>query len=167
MTIVTALDVIRGQLEAALRKAEARADGWVSLSNLLEPDGRPLVATQGKIVMALANITHAPETRNLPLPPAGQPAGPPALELLVLFFANFHGQNYAHGIAAISATVDFFQRTPVFTKANVLHLDPAIGQLTMTPVNLDVATLASLMAMHATRYLPSVCYTLRLIPTGT
>lgn len=169
MMINTALDLVRRQLDAFLRKADPRAEGWVILSNLVDPDGRPFAATKGKIVMALANIIHAASTRNQPIAAAGHAVAPPPIEaeLLVLFFANFHGQHYAEGLTAIARTIDYFHRMPVFSHANAPDLDPTIDRLTMTPTNLDLPALSSLMGMHGAGYLPSVCYTLRLIPLAT
>ncbi len=158
-----ALELIRKQLDAFLRSADANAQ--VILSNVVDPDGRPVAAASGKMVMTLANVTHAASSHNR-LPAAGHTPAAAALDALVLFFANYAGDHYAEGLTALSRTIDFFERTPLISRANAPDLDAAIERVVVMPAAFNLAELASLIAMHGGRYLPSACYTLRLIPAS-
>ena len=111
--IRTVLALIRNQLNAFLQNADRRVEDWVVVSNIVDRQGRPLDAATDKVVMVLANITHATSAGTNGRPAQATPGvvARPALplELFVLFFANFEGQHYAEGLAAISRTIDFFR----------------------------------------------------------
>jgi hypothetical protein len=166
--IRTVLELIRNQLNAFLRNADPRVEDWVVLSNIVDHQGRPFAAAKGKVVMVLANITHA-TSAGTSSPPARATPGVGAqaalpIELFIVFFANFDGQHYAEGLAAISRIIGFFHGNPIFTHANVADLDPSIDRLTMELADLTLPELHDLMGMLGAKYLPSTCYKLRTIP---
>ena len=83
---------------------------------------------------------------------------------MVMLFANFYGNTYTTGLAALSQTIVFFQQTPVFTHSILPELDHNVDRLTFELVNLDLAQLNSLMTLAGTKYLPSVVYKVRTLP---
>ena|SRR5258708_894339 len=160
--LTTALEFVRARLNAALQAAEHRADDWVILSNIVGQDDIAFANARGRIAMVLVNLAQG----------AGAPVGPPGgthlvpsparVEPLIAFVANFEGQHYAQGLTAMSRTIGFFHRTPVFTPGP----GASIGSLTMQAVDLSLADVSCVMAMMGVKYLPSVFYQLRGVSVG-
>lgn len=152
-TLATSLELIRGQLDAALRAAEPRADDWVILTNVIGQDGVLFEDARDKVAMMLVNIASDATLRAAPNPGAAPPA---RLDLLVAFVANFENRDYAKGLTAIARTIAFFQQTPVFAAP-----DGGNTTLTMVAADLSLEHVGGVMAMLGLRYRPSVFYRLR------
>jgi hypothetical protein len=163
--IRTILELLRGRLNEFLQNAEPRSDDWVILSNVVDHDGKVVEAANNKVVISLADIRRDAASANMPLPHGGGTASPPLnVNLLLVFFANFANVQYAEGLSAISRTIGFFHRTPIFTPGNLPGLDPSIAKLTMVPVNLVLSDQQALRDMLGLRHLPAVTYELRSVP---
>jgi hypothetical protein len=166
-SIRTVLELIRGELNTFLQNADRREEDWVILSNVVDHEGHAFESAKDKIVITLANITHETVTLAGNQPPGQGGAGavhPPLyIDLFLLFLANFRDRNYLEGLSLISRTIGFFQQNPVFTRANMPGLDHGIDKLTMELTNLSLSEIRDLMSMLGMKYLPSVCYKLRMI----
>ena len=157
-TLATSLELIRGQLNAALQAAEPRADDWVILTNVIGQDGVLFEDARDKVAMLLVNIAGDATLRASPNP-AGVP--PARLDLLVAFVANFENRDCAKGLTAIARTIAFFRQTPVFTAP-----DAGVEPLSMLAADLSLADVGGVMAMLGLRYRPSVFYRLRGVSAG-
>jgi hypothetical protein len=135
----------------------------VVLSNIRDHDGGVVLANE-KIALLLINMVHEQVTAAPPNSGAGPNAMPFDINLFVLFFANFQGDRYPHGLTMISETISCFHQTAVFTRGNAPDLPPAIDKLALEYTNLNISELADVMRMLGVRYLPSVCYKVRTLP---
>jgi hypothetical protein len=139
----------------------------VVISNIMDHDGRVVLAKE-KIALVLINMVHEQATAG----PANSGVGPNAIHaqppfdinLFVLFFANFQGDQYAHGLTMISETISCFHQTAVFTRVNAPDLPPSIDKLALEYTNLNISELDDVMRMIGVRYLPSVCYKVKTLP---
>lgn len=167
--IQTTLEALRQRLDDTFQNADRRPDEWVLLSNLVDLEGHPFDGARNKLVLSLVNI--APETSlsaswgAAPTKGGSYVTTPPPLhvELFLLFTANFAGNNYPQGVGMISRTVSFFQQNPVFTRESAPELDPSISKLSLDLVRLDFADISHLVGVMGVRYLPMVCYRLRML----
>lgn len=159
------LEAVRRRMNEFIRAVEPGQEDWVVLSNLVNPDGTPVEAARGKLVMFLAGIeketvgsTAAEQGRTSAVPP------PLYVDLYVLLLANFYDAGYADGLGMISLAISFFQQNPSFTPASLPDLPPAVDRLSWEMTNLDLPSLRSLMRIAGIEYLPSVYYRVRLLP---
>jgi hypothetical protein len=168
--IQSTLEMIRRELNDKLMAEDPRREDAVILSNIVDLNGAPLANAQDKVVMCLANIQHEQGVSAWLSDPAvvSDRAGvvPPPLyiDLYVLFYANFSGQNYPGGLGMISRTIAFFQQNPVFTHDNLPGLDPKIDKLRFEFTGLDLASLDCLLRIMGANYLPSAYYRVSMIP---
>lgn len=165
MRIDAALSLVVNELNTHLQGAFGGSD-WAILSNPVDREGQRHQRGQNKILAVVAGIGADTPARRRPAPRGTETreAPPLALELLVLFFANFEGADYPRGLAAVSETMAFFHRTPLFTRENLPGLDQAVDRVVFEPHPLDIADLERLMDLIGVIYRPCVCYSVRLIP---
>jgi hypothetical protein len=136
----------------------------VVISNIREHDGRVVLAND-KIALVLINMVHEQVTSNRGVGPnAGHANRSLDINLFVLFFANFQGNQYAHGLTMISETISCFQQTPLLTRVHAADLPPSIDKLALEYTNLNISELDDVMRMLGVRYLPSVCYKVKTLP---
>ena len=168
-TIRNVLDAIRARANDYFRARYVSDGDVVILGNSANPDGSSNTATSDKIVLSVYNITHETIVSQYltQKPSAGSFAtvSPPLyIDLHLVAMANFAGQNYAAGLAALSQTISFFQQNPIFDHNSTPQLDPAVDKIALEFVSLPPAEIHAVMAMLGTRYLPCVFYKLRVIP---
>ena len=164
------LELVKAKLDAFLGEAHEGHEGWVVLSNLVDHEGHPADGTKDKLVMYLANIQH--ETvigtpGRTAVMGSGQysiVAPPLYINLWLLIVANFSGKNYPDGLAMISRAIAFLHQNSYFTRENSPTLPAGIEKLALEMVNLDFTELNYLFGVSGAKYLPSVCYKIRLIP---
>ncbi|SOD04205.1 Protein of unknown function [bacterium JGI 053] len=159
------LEAVRRRMNEFIHVAEPREEDWVVLSNLVNPDGTPVEATRGKLVMFLAGIQKeaGPGTAAVPGQPSAVPP-PIYVDLYVLLLANFFDASYPEGLGIISKVISFFQQNPSFTHDSLPDLPPEVDRLTWEMTNLDPPSLRSLMGLAGIEYLPSVYYKVRMLP---
>lgn len=167
--IRTTLQAVCQRMNEFIRAAEPRPEDWVVLSNLVDPDGKPVEATRGKLVMFLAGIQKESlvSTYNGAVPAGeGFAIVPPPLyvDLYVLLLANFYDANYADGLGMISLAISFFQQYPSFTPVTLPGLPADVDRLSWEMTNLDPLNLSYLMGIAGVKYLPSAYYKVRLLP---
>lgn len=164
------LTLVRQKLDEFLGNAVASNEDWVVLSNLVDPAGEPYDGARNRVVMFLANIQNDStiSTHNRTAPIGNDQhavVSPPIYVVLhVLLIANFYDKNYAEGLEMISRTISFFQQNPSFTSATLPDLDPEIEKLSFKMVSLDMTDLNYVMGLVGAKYLPTVCYKVRLLP---
>jgi Pvc16 N-terminal domain len=165
-----ALELIRNRLNAFLGSADPRPEGWVVLGNLVDHEGKPFPGAENKLVMFLGNVEYE-ASMSLPGRTAQlngdtyvSVAAPRLINVWLLFVANFYNQSYPDGLDILSRTIAFFQQHPRFTHDSDPALDPRIEKLTVEMVNLDFMQLNYVMSMTGAKYLPMVCYKMRMIP---
>jgi hypothetical protein len=168
--IQRSLTLIRDRLNEYFQVADPSPEAWVTLSNIVDQDGTAVQEARNKIVMFLANIQQ--DTTISTWNPAAPASGdrfvmlPPPLyiNVYVLFFANFSGQNYPQGLGMMSGTIQFFQENPFFDHQNLPDLPRPIDKLAFELTNLDAVGLNYLMGLAGVKYLPSVYYKVRMFP---
>lgn len=170
--IKNTLEAVRERMNEFIRAAEPRREDWVVLSNLVDPDGKPVENVRGKLVMFLAGIQKETmiSTYNGAVPAGnGFSVIPPPLyvDLYVLMVANFYDANYAEGLRMISLAISFFQQYPSFTPATLPQLPAEIERLSWEMTNLDPLNLSYLLGIAGIKYLPCVYYKVRLLPFQT
>lgn len=163
------LEVLRMQLETALRAIDVRPEEWVILANAVDPDGRMFERARNKMAMMLVGLQSEPAPRMVPASPAAGDrsatmAPPLYLNARVLFVANFSDDTYGQGLEMLSRTIAFFQQNPFFTRDNAPNLPPEIDKIAMDFVNLTVSETSDLMAMLGLRCMPFALYALRTLP---
>lgn len=163
-----AIAYIARQLNASLRHRFGLAEDLVVASNLLEQDGGVVPEVANKVAVFLVNVERETVTYRAPtIGPTGvravANAAPVALNLMVMFAANFSGSNYAESLKFLSGTIGFFQAHPAFDPQRDPGLDPRIERLTLEIENLNTAELSNLWGVLSGRYLPSILYRVRMV----
>lgn len=165
------LVLIREKLEEALQNSQRRERPWVSLSNVMDQQGQPYDDAKRSIVMFLANITRENTISTYePSVPARDGnsyvsvAPPIYINLHLIFYANFEGEDYGTGLSLISQVIAFFQQNHRFNQELLPGLNPIVTQLTFDLANLDSTDLSYLMGLMGTKYLPTAYYKVRMIP---
>jgi hypothetical protein len=168
--IQQACELIRNRLNAFLGSVDPGSDGWVVLANLLDHEGKPFPGAENKLVMFVGNVEYdtsmslAGRTTQLSGSTYTSVAAPRLINVSLMFFANFYNQRYADGLDMLSRTISFFQQYPRFTHDSDPALDSRLEKLTVEMVNLDFTQLNYVMSMIGAKYLPMVCFKLRMIP---
>ena len=167
--IHAAINQITFELNQYLKRTFERSEEMVVVSNILEQDGTVAAHIDNKVVAFLVNIEK--ETIASGHPQAKTFGGsrgvvgnaPLHLNLSLMFAAYFSGGNYPEALKSISATMRFFQMTPVFDHQNTPDLDRRIDRLVLEIENLDIQQLSNLWGILSTRYLPSILYKVRMV----
>jgi hypothetical protein len=168
--IQQAFELIRSRLNAFLGSVDPGSDGWVVVANLVDHEGKPFAGAENKLVMFLGNVEYETamslpaRTTQLSGAAYASVAAPRLINVWMMFFANFSNQRYADGLDLLSRTISFFQQYPRFTHDSDPALDSRLEKLTVEMVNLDFTQLNYVMSMVGAKYLPMVCYKLRMIP---
>jgi hypothetical protein len=164
------LEAVRQRLNEFLQAAEPRAEEWVVLSNLVDPEGKTYDGARNRLVMFLANVqketTVSTATGTVPAGDSqyAMVAPPLYVDLYVLVFANFYDATYTEGLWILSLAISFFQQNPAFTPATLPGLPAGVDRLTFEMSNLDPMGLSFLMGVAGVKYLPSAFYKVRLLP---
>ncbi|WP_393940342.1 Pvc16 family protein [Piscinibacter sakaiensis] len=150
------------QLDQHLRRCFQMNEDLARLSHLLERDGSPVPQCDNKVVVFLVGIEANDNSRQVMDAETGGFArrgssSPAKWNLLVMFAANFDGNNYPEALKLLSSTIQFIEECPVLNRDNAPSLDPQVGKLLLSIQNMPVPEVASLWNMHNNgRYLPSV-----------
>jgi len=168
--IQQSLELIRRRLNAYLAPGDPAADTWVVLSNVVDHEGRPFGGAENRLIMCLANVEYevAMSSPGRTAVRTGSVftsvAAPRFINAWVLFMANFLNERYPDGLDMLSRTIAFFQQNPVFTHATDPQLDANLSKISMEMMNLDLTQLNYVTSMLGAKYVPMVCYKLRMLP---
>jgi hypothetical protein len=173
--INTALDVLRGQLEAYLELANQTvipADGFIVLSNVAKQNGEWAIP-QDKVGMSLINIEEERVFKEQQFNYRNQNGdfeqyNPEIkLNLYVLFCANFVNTssdvNYKEGLKQLSYIISFFQGKNVFTPDNTPSMDANLQRLIVELYSYTFEQQYNFWSILGAKYLPSVLYRIRLV----
>jgi len=164
------LELIRRRLNAFLAADDPTGASWVVLANLVDHEGRPFGGAENKLVMFVGNVEYEAALSTpgrTTVRSGGAYTAVPATRFInvwVVFCANFLNERYPDGLEMLSRTISFFQQHPVFTPDSDPQLDPAVTRLSLEMINLDLTQLNYLTSMTGAKYLPMVCYKLRMLP---
>jgi hypothetical protein len=167
-----AIGLIAAQLNQALRSAFQVSEDLAVVSNLVDVNGNIPRSAGNKLVIFVANIEResvvaAQGARTAVVggdrDAVAQTSAAVHLNLVLMFAANFGGNQYTEALKFISATVAFFQGRALFDHHNSPDLDPRIDRLVLEMVSLDLAELSNLWGMLGGKYVPSVLYRMRMI----
>ena len=167
-----AISLIATQLNQALRSAFQVTEDLAVVSNLVDANGNTPTTAGNKLVIFVTNIeretlvaaqgariTAGAGDRDT----VAQTSAAIHLNLMLMFAANFGGNQYTEALKFISATVSYFQGRTLFDHHNSPDLDPRIERLVLDMVSLDIADLANLWGILGGKYVPSVLYRMRMI----
>ncbi len=165
------INQITFELNQHLKRTFGRSEEMVVVSNILEQDGTVAAHIENKVVAFLVNIEKETVASSHPQAKAKAIGGsrsvvgnaPLHLNLSLMFAACFSGGNYPEALKSISATMRFFQMTPVMDHQNTPDLDRRIDRLVLEIENLDIQQLSNLWGILSTRYLPSILYKVRMV----
>ena len=160
------LETIRALANDHMQNLDPRDDDWIVLADMLDHAGAPDRAVRDRIVMTVFNLTRDTTISNYqPVRGSVSPSAPPLyLNVHLRFAANFTGERYGDGLAALSRLIGFFQQTPYFTRGTAPGLPPEIDRIAVEFENLSLADVREVTDMLGTPYRPSVFYKLRMLP---
>jgi Pvc16 N-terminal domain len=167
-----AIGLIAAQLNQALRSAFQLSEDLVMVTNLVDVSGNVPVTATNRLVLFLANIERETVIAGQGMRVAAgggdrdvvaQTSAAVHLNLMLMFAANFGGNQYTEALKFIAATVGFFQGRALFDHHNSPDLDPRIERLVLEMESLDLAELANLWGILGGKYVPSVLYRMRMI----
>jgi len=167
-----AISLIATQLNQALRTAFQVTEELVVMSNLVDVNGNTPTSAGNRLVIFVTNIERETVVAAQGMrttagagdrDPVAQTSAAVHLNVMLMFAANFGGNQYTEALKFISATVAFFQGRTLFDHHNSPDLDPRIERLVLDMVSLDIAELANLWGILGGKYVPSVLYRMRMI----
>lgn len=161
--IRSALETVCQSLDDDLQRSDRRPDAWVVLTNIFGHDDNRQEAYYDKIVISAYNIGYG-ETGIDPgsVPPFAVKSSSPVITVDIAVTSHFVRERYKDGLSAISRAISYFHRNPVFDHGNSPRLDASVHRMTIQPVNLDIADVSRVIAMHGGIYLPTMFYRLQL-----
>jgi uncharacterized membrane protein len=125
----------------------------VILSGIINQDGSIAASGENKILLTLINI----ERENI-----GKNNGA-HINLYVLFSAYFGGGNYPEALRFLSFIIGYLQSKSVFSKSNTPKMGENIEKLIFEMENLSTERLNNVWATLGAKYMPSVCYKVRML----
>ncbi len=167
--INAAVSHLAAQLNQFLKQSYALTEDIVTMSGLVDAEGRPAPNTNNKLVMFLTNLEKdtVPYRQHLPGDAGATRAvvssAPLYLNLYVMLAANFSSANYAEALKLISGAIAYFQRFPVFDHQVTPGMDTRIEKLMLDIENLKIHELSNMWTLLGGKYLPSVLYKVRMV----
>lgn len=165
-----AIVLLRDRLNAHLRDISGD-DGDSTEDRVVLVDGdqlEPVAFMSGAVSALLVNVEvdHSlpqadPFRRSLPDGTVIPVSPEIRLNLSVLFVARF--KQYEHGLARLSAIIEYFQNHRFFDHTNSADLDPRLERLVVEMVTLSFGEQNQVWGSLRTAYLPSVLYRVRLL----
>lgn len=167
--IQSVLQVLSGELNSFLElQTEPVERPLVILSALAKQDGTSAIQTDNRLVCTLVNIEQERTALNAPhANKLFRSNNPVHLNLYVLFSAYFAPRNYQQALAAISATIAFFQSRSTFTHQDTPELPFNVSKIIVEMVSLDIRELSNLWSVLGAKHLPSVLFKIRMVSVST
>jgi hypothetical protein len=167
--IAPALDCVADDINAFLQRSQQDNLDRVILSNLVDQEGSPPLATENKIVLVLTALDEEKNVYDGLPTPRGSPSvartnDPIYLNLHVMFAATH--KHYATGLKALSAVIAYLKAKPVFDPLNTPNLPSDVRQLNFNLEKLGYSELCNLWSFIGANYLPSANYTIRMVGLG-
>lgn len=139
----------------------------VVLSGIINQDGTIAAPGENKILLTLINIERenigkSNAVRNS-MKTGAHTSAAMNIHLYVLFSAYFGGNNYAEALRFLSFIISYLQNKSVFTKSNTPKMGDNLEKLIFEMENLPAERLNSVWATLGAKYMPSVCYKVRML----
>lgn len=163
--INAALSLLRDRLNAYLSARFGVSDDLVVMAPLSDAEGNPTAETRNRLAFFVTNIAEDGMPRGTSRATRGAFGGMQPIHLDVYFMlASGHDPEiYAEGIKLISASLMFFQGTPLLTPKNTPEMPPGLSQLSVEISNLKVEEVGQLWGNLGGRYVPSVMFKMRSV----
>ncbi len=159
--LVSALDVLRDQLNLYFAQVLQIAHDTVILAPMINPDGSQPVEIADRLVLSVVNIVQDAALRNVSsVHDFSLRQGLTHLTVHVLIASNFH--DYRSGLQAISSVMTYLQSHSVFSQVEMPMMDAAIDRMTLDLVTLGYSELCSMWTAMGANYRPSLVYTMRI-----
>jgi hypothetical protein len=142
-------------------------DDRVRLSSLCLPSGGTPTGVQNKVVLSLLNLereTSAPAMATAMRADGHYQRNAPALHLNLQILATAWFENdYAQGLARLSAVLGFFQGRQHFTPQTAAGLPARVDRLSVDFVPMSMSDLNNLWAMLGAKHMPCAMYRVRMV----
>lgn len=165
-----AIQAIISRLNAYIGTAEPDViPGNLSLIDAFQDNASQ--SLKDKVVASVVNIEQEGSLRNIPfrrpsLGPDGLPRvqeREPEIHLNVYLLFGSNKSNYGTALLRISQVIAFFQRTSVFTPADIPEMEALdLTKLVFDLYSTNFAELNQLWSILGGKYIPSVVYKMRL-----
>ncbi len=139
------------------------------LGSLVNLDGSITKNIENKVILSIINLEHEKTVKNMGGYIPNQQGSfakvdPPVyLNLYVLVSANYNSENYLESLKMLSAVIDLFQSSIIFTPDTHPDLDPSIERLTFEIYNTPIQELSHIWSGIGAKYVPSMIYKIRMI----
>lgn len=161
---------VRDILNQHFKNEFSISENKVVLSNIVNADGGLAANVDGKIVFFLVNLDEKATIKDNPNRSIDHQAGsfaktppPLALNMHLLFCANFRGNNYTEGLRYLSSLIRFFQINSKIVPDQTVNLKPRISALTFEISKLDYSDLSHLWSAIGGKLMPSIVYKVSLL----
>lgn len=163
-----ALDLIVRKLNESLKVAFSSTDDLAVLSSIADKDGKRPAVTDNKLSIFVCNIAQQVNSRAVTSTADGgarlvERSTPIFLNVDFLVASNFAPDRYVQSLKVLSATIEFFQRYPVFNASTSPDIPAALNGMTVEMITMPPEHLNQLWAILGSSYLPSVQYRLRSV----
>ena len=141
----------------------------VTPGSLINLDGSVTKTIENKIVVSIINLEQEKVVKHngeyaADLRGKHSKMNPPVfLNLYLLISANYNAENYLEALKVLSAVIQFFQSTHIFTPSTYPDLDSTINRLTLEIYNIPVQELSHIWSGIGAKYVPSIVYKVRMI----
>jgi len=139
------------------------------LGSLVNLDGSITKNIENKVILSIINLEHEKTVKNMggyisnSQGTFGKVDPPVYLNLYVLLSANYNSENYLESLKMLSAVIDLFQSSIIFTPQTYPDLDPSIERLTFEIFNTPIQELSHIWNGIGAKYVPSMIYKIRMI----
>ncbi|MDW3223306.1 MAG: DUF4255 domain-containing protein [Paracoccaceae bacterium] len=161
-----ALGLVAQRLNSHLTARYGVPDELVSISPLVDAEGKPTADARNRLVLFLTNIAQD----STPRASAGgrgtvqmMQAQPIHLDIYFMLASAYDAETYGEGLKLISSALTYFQANPVMTPRNTPDMPSGLNQLSLDIANLKVEEMGQLWGNLGGRYVPSVMFKMRSV----
>lgn len=161
--IAQALEFIRNRLNGYLGPRFPVGYDIVNLAPLTDADGKFAAANNDRLAMFLTNIEHDKIVRSRRSGGQVEEREPWHLDIFFMIAAAHSVSNYNEGLKQLSAALQYFQSTPVFSAREASDMPEGIFQLSIEMSNQKLDNLGQMWGNFGGRYLPSAMFRMRSV----
>lgn len=164
-----ALLFIANHLNQNLKLTYGLTEDMAIPGSLINLDGSVTNTIENKIILSIVNleqekvVKHNGEFISSTSGKYGKINPAVFLNLYLLVSANYNAENYLEALKMLSAVIQFFQSSMVFTSSAYPDLDSSIERLTFEIYNIPVQELSHIWSGIGAKYVPSIVYKVRMI----
>ena len=161
-----ALSLVANRLNSHLAARYGVADELVSISPLIDAEGKSAPAARNRLVIFLTNIAQDSTVRSTQKS-RGSPqivqAPPIHLDIYFMLASAYDAETYTEGLKLISAALTYFQANPTLNPQNTPEMPSNLRQLTIDISNLKVEEMGQMWGNLGGRYVPSIMFKMRSV----